>query len=119
MTTTFRMLPISRIQAGIGGSLVAAREAEKAAEAVERVVAAVEAEGELVEVGLKVLGAHAVVRASQPSLQVREDRVNHRQVVLGHLGVIVLGAVGKGRSFMTNTLPLATVGVNRIGMDDC
>ncbi len=33
MTTTFRMLPIARIQAGIGGGLVAAREPEKAAEA--------------------------------------------------------------------------------------
>jgi hypothetical protein len=30
------MLPIARIQAGVGGSLVAAREPEKAAEAVER-----------------------------------------------------------------------------------
>jgi hypothetical protein len=92
MTTTFRMLPIARIQAGIGGGLVAAREPKQAAEAVERVVAAVEAEGELVEVGLKVLGADAVVRAPQPGLQVREDHVDHRQVVLGDLGVIVLGA---------------------------
>lgn len=91
MTTRFRMLPFTRIQAGISGSLVAAREAEQRAEAVERVVAAVEAEGELVEVGLQVLGADAVVRPTQPRLQVREHHVDHRQVILGDLRVIVLG----------------------------
>jgi hypothetical protein len=113
MTTTFRMLPIPRIQGGIGGRFVAASNPEQAAEAVERVVAAVEAEGELVEVGLQVLGADAVVRALEPRLQVREHHVDHRQIVLGDLRVIVLG----GGKVFEATLLKAGVAVPAIGHD--
>ena len=45
-------------------------------EGIEWVEAAIEAERELVEVCLEVLGADAVVNAVQPSFQVREHQMD-------------------------------------------
>ena len=52
MTATCRVPPLSRVEFGIGWSGGVARDAEQRAEGVERVKPPVEAEGELVEVGL-------------------------------------------------------------------
>lgn len=45
------------------------------------------AEDELIQVGLKMLLAHAVVRAEDPRLEVREHEVDHRQRLLGLLRI--------------------------------
>ena len=50
------------------------RDTEQRAEGVERVEAAVEPESELVEVGLQMLGADAVVDAVQPRLRFEKTR---------------------------------------------
>ena len=52
MTATCRVPPLSRVELGIGWSGGVARDAEQRAKGVERVKPPVEAEGELVEVGL-------------------------------------------------------------------
>src|SRR3569833_3488340 len=78
-------------------------EAEEAGEGGLRRAAAVEAEGELVQVGLEVLLAQAVVDAQRPPLGVGEDAVDpgqhevgrrlpdHLRVVLDLLEVAVAG----------------------------
>ena len=78
----------------VGGWLVGECEAEQALEGGSRRVAAVEAKGELVEVGLEMLPAQAVVDAQAPALRVGEDAVDPRQHdVRGHgpdhLGVVL------------------------------
>ena len=50
--TTCRMRPLTGIEPRVGRRLNAARDAEERAEGVERVVPSVEAERELVEIGL-------------------------------------------------------------------
>jgi hypothetical protein len=82
------MIPVSIIQLGVGRSLRLGRQAEQAAERVERVEAPIEPERELVEVRLQVVGAHPVVRAVDPRLQVAEHEVDDRQVLgsSGHYG---------------------------------
>src|SRR5690349_21493275 len=56
--------------------------------------AAVEAEGELIEIGLKVLAAQAVIDAERPDLEVGEDAVHPRQDDMGrhladHMGIMM------------------------------
>jgi hypothetical protein len=48
-------------------------------------------ERKLIEVGLKMLGADAVMDAVQPRLQVREDEMANRQEFLGHLWIAAFG----------------------------
>jgi hypothetical protein len=81
------MLPLARIQAVIGRGFRVASDAEQRAEGIERVEPAVKAERELVEVGLQMLRAHAVMCALQPRFEVRKNEVDHRQVVLSPLGL--------------------------------
>lgn len=50
----------------------------------------VESKGELVEIGLQVPGADAVVNAIKPGLQVRECQVHDRQELLGDFIVAAL-----------------------------
>jgi len=69
------VFPCAGIEVGIGRGPGAARDAEQRAEGVERVETPVEAERELVEVGLEMLRA---VDAVEPGLQVGEDEVDHR-----------------------------------------
>jgi hypothetical protein len=57
------VLPCAGIEVGIGRGLGGARDAEQRAEGVERVETPIEAERELVEVGLEMLRAHAMVDA--------------------------------------------------------
>src|SRR5207237_5757752 len=62
--------------------------------------AAVEAEDELIEIGLKVLAAQAVIEAERPDLEVGEDAVHPRQDDVGrhladHMG-IMMDAGGAG-----------------------
>jgi len=52
---------------------------------------AVELERELVEIGLKVFVADAMMNAVQPRLQVREDQMDDRHKLLRHLWVTALG----------------------------
>ena len=52
--------------------------AEKGAEGGMASAAAVEAESKLVEIGLKVLAAQAVIDAERPDLEVGEDAVHPR-----------------------------------------
>ncbi len=61
------MLPIARVKLGVSGSGDIASDSEQGPEGVERVESPVEAECELVEVGLEVLVAHAVMNATQLS----------------------------------------------------
>ena len=82
-----RVFPCAGIEVGIGRGLGAARDAEQRAEGVERVETPIEAERELVEVGLEMLRAHAMVDAVEPGLQVGEDEVDHRHELFGNLGV--------------------------------
>ncbi len=56
-------------------------------------VAAVEAESELVEVGLQVLRAQAVVHAERPGLEVGEDPVHPAQDNMGRHGTDHMGVV--------------------------
>ena len=86
-----RVFPCAGIEVGIGRGLGAARDAEQRAEGVERVEAPIEAERELVEVGLEMLRAHAMVDAVEPGLQVGEDEVDHRHELFGNLGVVAFG----------------------------
>jgi hypothetical protein len=59
--------------------------AEKRTEGVQRGEAAIKAEGKLVEVGLEMLGAHAVMGAVQPSLEIGENEMDDLQVQVGDL----------------------------------
>ena len=54
-------------------------DAEKRSEGGMPIAAPVEAEDELVEIGLKMLAAQAVVDTQRPDLQVREDAVHPRR----------------------------------------
>ena len=91
MTAKRGMFPLSRIQIGIGGSLVNSRKSEQTSEAIEWIVTAVKPKSELIQICLKVLGTDAVVRSAKPCLQVTKDHVNHRQVVICDLSVPILG----------------------------
>ena len=77
--TTCCVLPVAGVKFGIGRRLGPARNPQQRSEGIKRVVAAVEAEGELVEVGLQVLGADSVMGAVEPGFQVTEDEVDNRQ----------------------------------------
>src|SRR3972149_6695178 len=85
-----RMLPLARVQLGVGGRLRVGSDAQQRPEGVERVEAPVKAEGELVQVCLEMLRADAVVAAQQPRLQVAEHEVDQRQPLLGYGGIAVL-----------------------------
>src|SRR5271168_2760651 len=86
-----RVRPRAGIKVGIGRRVNAARDAEQRAERVERVKTPVEAERELIEVGLQMLGAHAVVDAVEPGLQIGEHEVDHRHELFGNFGVAAFG----------------------------
>ena len=75
---TSRVLPLTRVKLSIGRSIGVARDPEERAEGVERVEPPIEAERELVEVGLQVLGADTVMDAVEPGLQIAEDEVRDR-----------------------------------------
>ena len=51
---------------------------------------AVKPERELIEIGLQVLRAYPVVRSGKPAFQVRKYKVNHREIILGNLGLVAL-----------------------------
>jgi hypothetical protein len=79
---------------------VAGTDAEKGADGGVPGAAAVEAEDKLIEIGLKVLAAQAVVDAERPDLEVGEDAVHPRQDDVGrhlanHIG-IMMDAGGAG-----------------------
>ena len=57
--------------------------AEKGAEGGMASAAAVEAESKLVEIGLNVLAAQAVIDAERPDFEVGEDAVHPRQDDMG------------------------------------
>jgi len=85
------VLPLARIQAGVGRAFAVRADAQERAEGIEGVKAAIEAKNELIQVGLKVFRLDApVVSAAKPSLQIRENKVDDGQELFGHLGVIPL-----------------------------
>jgi hypothetical protein len=92
LTTSHRVvLPLTRVQPVIGRAFSVRADAKQRSEGVERVEPAVEAERELVEIGLQVLWLDPpVVRALQPCLQVRKDKVRDRQVFFRHIRVTAL-----------------------------
>ena len=61
-------------------------EAQKGLEGRHRCAPPIEAEGELVQVGLEVVVADAVVCAAQPSLEGAKDPMDVRQNLPGPLG---------------------------------
>src|SRR6185312_14554152 len=73
-----RVFPVARVQLGVGRALRVRADAKQRLEGVEGEEAAVEAEGELVQVGLEVLRRDAVVNTQQPRLEVREHEVDER-----------------------------------------
>ena len=58
-------------------------DAEQGSESGVPGAAAIEAEGEFIEVGLEVLAAQPVIDAQRPDLEVGEDPVNPRQDDVG------------------------------------
>ena len=60
-----RVRPFARIEFGKRRRLRTASNAEQRAEGIERVEATVKAEGELVEIGLQMLGTDAMVDAGR------------------------------------------------------
>ena len=80
---------------------------------VKGVEAAIEPERELVEVGLQVLGADAVMDAVQPRLQVREDEMADRQELLSHLGI----AAFSNRVVVVAPLPQTGIAAPVVGDD--
>jgi len=68
MATTCRVPPLSRVKLGIGRGADIARDSKQGAEGIERVEPPIEAESELVEVGLQMLVADPVMNADQPRL---------------------------------------------------
>ncbi len=68
-----------------------ASDSEQRAEGVEWVKAPIEAERELVEVGLQVFRADAVMDAGDPGLQVRENEMDDGQKVFGNLRIAECG----------------------------
>jgi hypothetical protein len=49
--------------------------------------APIKPERELVEIGLKMLRAYAVMAVSQPAFQIAEDQMGDGQKVFGHPGI--------------------------------
>src|SRR5260221_8476384 len=90
MTANRRVFPFARVKLGIGRSSGFAADPQQQAEGVERVEPAVKAEGELVEVGLQVLRADAVMAAAKPAFEIAENEVNDRQGFLGPVGFVAL-----------------------------
>lgn len=84
MTASRGMLPVARVQFGVGRCGRVAADAEQRTEGVEGVKSPIEAERELVEVRLHVLRADAVVAAAQPRLEVAEHQMDDGQVFLCH-----------------------------------
>jgi hypothetical protein len=80
ITVNRGMLPLSCVKLGIGRGGYVATDAQQRAEGVERVEPPVEAERELVEVGVQVLGVDAVMAAAQqrPSARKRTPRTAGR-----------------------------------------
>src|SRR5271170_5274675 len=89
--TICRVLSRSRIKLGVGRCGDVAGDAEKGTGGIERIESSVEAEGELVEVGLEMLVADAVMDAGQPGFQVGKDEMDDRQIRLGHPGIAPFG----------------------------
>src|SRR6266849_6485722 len=87
MTTTVSVLPTARIKPFVGRSGGVPADPEQRTEGIEGVKAPVEPEGELIEVGLKVLRANAVMAAHQPAFEVAENQVDDGQVFLGNLRI--------------------------------
>lgn len=102
MATTISVLPTARIKPFVGRGGGVPANSEQRTEGIERVEAAVEPEGELVEVGLKVLRADAVMAAHQPAFQVAENQVDDGQIFLGdsrimrlHNGKVLVSALAE------------------------
>ena len=74
----------------VGRRLRCGSDPEQALEGSEREEPPVEAEREFVQVCLEVLRRDAVVNAIQPGLQVAEDEVDERQVLLRDVGIAAL-----------------------------
>src|SRR5688572_21870026 len=90
MRTTVSVLPTARIQPVIGRRGCAPAYPEQRAESIKRVKAAVKPERELIEVGLQVLRADAVMATAQPAFQVAENQVDDWQKFLGDSRVVGL-----------------------------
>jgi hypothetical protein len=90
MIANRRVFPLAVVERGIGRGRDFATDAQQRAKGVERVEAPVKSEGELVQIGLQVLTAHAVVAPAQPAFEVAEHEVDDRQVFLGDLGAVAL-----------------------------
>lgn len=113
IATTCRVRPFAGIQRGVGWRPKAARDAEEGSERVKRIESAIEPERERVEVGLKMLGADAVMDAVQPRLQVREDEMANRQEFRGHLWIAAFG----NRVMIISPLAQAGISAPVIGDD--
>ncbi len=75
IAATCSVAPFTRIKRFVSGRGSFASDAEQRAEGVERIETSIKSEGKLVEVGLQVLRANAVMGADQPGLQVGEHQI--------------------------------------------
>lgn len=100
-----RVFPLAAVKLVIGRAFVTRADGEQRAEGVKAVEPPVKAESELVEVGLQVLLADAVMAAVEPAFQVQKDKVNDGQVFFRHGWVtrlndrqVVKAALGEARA---------------------
>lgn len=91
IAATSGVLPFPRVKLSVGWCGDLAGDTEKRAKNVERVEPPIEAESELIEVGLKMLVADAVMDAGQPGLEVGKDEMDDRQILFCRLGIVPLG----------------------------
>lgn len=86
------MIPCSVVQAAICGTHQVHADTQYGRESCHRVETTVEAEYELIEIGWQMLRADAMVSCHQPSLQIREGNMDHRQVSVGFLAIATMGS---------------------------
>ena len=85
-----RVLPLARVQLGVGRTLAVRADAQQRPERGEREEPAVETERELVQVGLEMLRRDAVVNTQQPRLEVREHEVDQGEPFFRHIRIAIL-----------------------------
>ena len=76
------VLLCSLVQSCISRSLCARGDLQHTVESHHRPEPAVESEDELIEIALQVLRTHPVVRSQEPRIEVPEDDMNHREMLV-------------------------------------
>jgi hypothetical protein len=83
------MIPFPVVKAAILGAGYSHADTQYGSESRHRVKATVEPEYEFIQIGWQVLLANAMVSSHQPSLQIREGDVDHREMGIGFLAIAI------------------------------